>query len=214
MVGRCTGTALATVRRIRANLASLTCWVQAAAVEASGLLGKAASAKHVHRETATLPPDLEALERELQDLAANERRLAEQTAALSRARERKEKLFAGKKLKHDREEHLNTRKAYARTVRDNRQSGGRVDPVTLHPTESVGDATEERQQAVAMPPLENVPARRPPQPPSNQRRIEGGSRAVSPRREASSLGIRVRFHMIRNARIENVGHSQSCMVSK
>ena len=27
-------------------------------------------------------------------------------------------------------------------------------------------------------------------------------------------GLRVRFHIIRNARIENVGKSQSCMVSK
>ena len=28
------------------------------------------------------------------------------------------------------------------------------------------------------------------------------------------VGVRVRFHIIRNARIENVGKSQSCMVSK
>ena len=32
--------------------------------------------------------------------------------------------------------------------------------------------------------------------------------------QASSSTVRVRFHIIRNARIENVGKSQSCMVSK
>ena len=31
---------------------------------------------------------------------------------------------------------------------------------------------------------------------------------------ATATVIRVRFHIIRNARIENVGKSQSCMVSK
>ena len=33
-------------------------------------------------------------------------------------------------------------------------------------------------------------------------------------RQDSPGGLRVRFHIIRNARIENVGKSQSCMVSK
>ena len=37
--------------------------------------------------------------------------------------------------------------------------------------------------------------------------------AVAPRQQAP-LNLRVRFHIIRNGRIDNVGKSQSCMVSK
>ena len=43
---------------------------------------------------------------------------------------------------------------------------------------------------------------------------QGNSRADASPPPARQPAVRVRFHIIRNARIDNVGKSQSCMVSK
>ena len=45
-------------------------------------------------------------------------------------------------------------------------------------------------------------------------RAPGGAAVPARPGHTGHFGIRVRFHIIRNARIENVGKSQSCMVSK
>ena len=75
--------------------------------------------------------------------------------------------------------------------------------------------------ARSTPRIRNLPGRGAPKqlrPSRNgSRASEEGHTSGTPRSAAPSgtfCGVRVRFHIIRNARIENVGKSQSCMVSK